>query len=311
MKQTPLRNSLRACTFDGSAHAAMLGFGEAYFPAFAVALGAAPLQVGLLATVPVLVGACFQTFTPRLAALTGYKRWVVVSAALQSLTFIPIALLARHTGMGFWSLLAWVCLYWALALGLNPAWNVWMGRMIPALVRSRYFGRRNVPVQILLFVSLVGGGLLLHFSERLGWGVAIGFVALFAMAAASRLISVWFLTRQHEPAATEIKVTPLSGVVRALPRQPYGRVIRLIVAMHASVNISAAYFTPYMLQELNLSYAEFTLLNAATLVTRVLASSYWAEIARSFGNRQPCRFRRSCSYRSPACGWSRATSPIS
>jgi len=286
MKQSRLRTSLRACTFDGTAHAAMVGFGETYFPAFALALGASPFQVGLLATVPVLVGACFQIVTPRLAAKTGYKGWVVVSAILQSLTFIPIALSADQSDRSFWFLLGWVCLYWALALGLNPAWNVWMGRMIPALVRSRYFGRRNVPIQIMLFGSLVSGGLLLHYAPSLGLRVTAAFVVLFGCAAVSRMISVWYLTRQHMPLSGVMKPTRMAHVVRALPQQPYGRVIRLIVLMHASVHISAAYFTPFMLQELALSYAEFTVLNAATMVTRVLASSYWAEIARSFGNRR-------------------------
>jgi MFS family permease len=286
MKRSPLRDSLRACTYDGTAHAAMIGFGETYFPAFALALGASPLQVGLLASLPILVGAVFQTFTPRLAARTGNKRWVVVSAALQSLTFIPIALSAGRAEVGFWHLLGWVCLYWALALGLSPPWNVWMGRMIPALVRSRYFGRRNVPIQIMLFVSLVGGGLFLHWVERRRQEAVLGFVILFALAAVSRMVSTWYLSRQHEPRSGEVKPTPLSRVVRGMPHQAYGRVIRLIVAMHACVHISAAYFTPFMLQELDLSYGEFTVLNAATLVTRVLASSYWAEIARAFGNRR-------------------------
>jgi MFS family permease len=286
MRGSQLRRSLRACTFDGTAHAAMVGFGETYFPAFALMLGASPVQVGLLVTVPILAGACFQTFSPRLAGLVGNKSWVVTSAILQSLTFIPIAWMAKGPDVGFGYLLGWVCLYWVLALGLNPPWNVWMGRMIPSLVRSRYFGRRNVPIQIMLFVSLVGGGLLLHLFEISVWGSAAGFVVLFALALASRLVSAWFLTRQHEPPHGDIKVVRLSRVVRALPREPYGRVIRLIVVMHACVHISAAYFTPFMLQQLNLSYAEFTVLNAATLVTRVLSSSYWAEIARNFGNRR-------------------------
>lgn len=264
----------------------MVGFGEIYFPAFGLVLGASPFQVGLLATLPILVGSCFQLVTPRLAAFVGNKRWVVASAVLQALTFVPIAVLAESAGDRFWYLLGWVSLYWALALGISPPWNVWMGRMIPALVRSRYFGRRNVPVQIMLFIALVSGGFIVHYAERSSLGAATGFAALFAFAAVSRLVSAWFLSRQPEPPAGPIKVARLGHVVRDLRQRPYGRVIRLIVMMHACVHISAAYFTPFMLQELQLSYAAFTFLNAATLVARVLASSYWAEIARNFGNRR-------------------------
>jgi MFS family permease len=41
-----------------------------------------------------------------------------------------------------------------------------------------------------------------------------------------------------------------------------------------------------MLDELRLSYAEFTLLNAAVALSRMISSAYWGEIARTYGNRR-------------------------
>jgi hypothetical protein len=76
----------------------------------------------------------------------------------------------------------------------------------------------------------------------------------------------------------------LRKVIVGLPQHPYGRVIRLIVLMNAAAYVCAAYFTPFMLTELKLSYAQFTVLNATILVARLLSSAYWGEIVRNFGN---------------------------
>lgn len=265
----------------------MVGFGETYFPAFALLLGATSFQAGLLTTLPLLAGALFQLVTPYGAGLLGNKRWVVISAFLQALTFVPIALSLSAGEFAYPWLLGWVCVYWALALGINPAWNVWMGRLVPVSVRSTYFGRRNVPIQMALFLSLVGGGVLLHYAERSDWGAATGFALILALAGLSRAISAGLLMVQLEPAAAAPpqRVRTIA-LLRRLRKEPAGRVMLLIVFMHASVFIAAPYFTPYMLESLQLSYAEFTFLNGTVVVARVLSSSYWGRTARSFGNRR-------------------------
>lgn len=100
-----LRRSLRASVLDGACHAAMLGFGELYFPAFALSLGASAYQVGLLTTVPMLIGAGAQMVSPVVARRAGDKRVVVVCAALQAATFLPVALIALTGAGGYPALL--------------------------------------------------------------------------------------------------------------------------------------------------------------------------------------------------------------
>jgi len=285
--ERPLRRSLRASTFDGTAHAAMVGLGESYFPAFALFLGATAFEAGMLTTVPLLVGSIFQLLTPYGAGLLGNKRWVVVSALLQALTFVPIALTLALGELAYGWLLAWVCAYWALALGINPAWNAWMGKLVPMRVRSTYFSRRNMPIQAALFVGLIGGGYALHLCAGSEVGAAYGFVALFTLAGMSRLVSTAFLRRQIErdAGATPQPVRTVT-LLRRISGEPAGRVILLIVCLHASVNVAAPYFTPYMLGHLELSYAQFTLLNGTVIVARLLSSAYWGRTARRFGNRR-------------------------
>lgn len=265
----------------------MVGFGETYFPAFALLLGASPLQVGIVTTVPILVGAAFQLCATAVAHRLGDRRWVIGSAGLQAAVFLPIALLTRRTAGGYSSLLAWVCLYWMLNLGINPAWNAWIARMVPPVIRSRYFGRRNVAVHSFVFLTLLAGGFLIDAAERTTLAAAAGFAATFALAGLSRLGSVWFLRQQHDP-GTGMRTNrlPYRVLLAHFTRQPYGRLILLVVLINGVVNISAAYFTPYMLHRLDLSYARFTILNGTIALARILSSRYWGEIARSYGNRR-------------------------
>ena len=63
-RASSLRTSLRASTYDGICNAVMVGFGESYFPAFALFLGASAFEAGVLATLPILVGSLFQLAVP-------------------------------------------------------------------------------------------------------------------------------------------------------------------------------------------------------------------------------------------------------
>ena len=266
----------------------MTGFGETYFPAFGLLLGASPFQVGMLTTVPMLCGAGAQLLAPRLAHRIGDRRFVIAAAVVQGLCFLPIGALALMPAPERYpQLLAWVALYWMLALGIHPVWNSWIGRVIPPRVRSRFFGGRGTAVNAALLVSTLLAGLILHFTELSPWGAASGFLALFALAGSSRLVSARYLAAQHDPqVGRPPRRPPMLAVVRGMARRPYGRLVALLVLMMGSVHLSAAYFTPYMLQRLGLSYAEYTALNAAVLFARIISSAYWGEMARRFGHRR-------------------------
>ncbi len=266
----------------------MLGLGELYLPAFALVLGASPFEVGLLTTVPMLVGSVFQIAVPAFTRRTGNRAWVVGSAVAQALTFLPILALAFGvTGHAYPRLLLWVCVYWALSLGINPAWNAWMARMLPAAIRSRYFGRRNGWIQASLLGALLLAGSIVEGAKSARLGVATGFVFIFGLACVLRLGSAGLLSLQHEPPeAVRPPHEPEAGW-RALGRHhPAWRLIAVLVLVMGAVNISASYFTPYMLEELGLSYIEVTGLNVVMVLARIVSSRRWGDIAHRFGSRR-------------------------
>src|SRR3989338_648195 len=112
-----VRASLGASIRDGGAYGLMVGVGESYLPAFALAAGMSAVATGLVSVVPVLVGSIFQLFNSRLARRLGsLKRWVVGCASLQA---VSLVLFAAYAGTG-WApqaaVFATASLYWAAGL---------------------------------------------------------------------------------------------------------------------------------------------------------------------------------------------------
>ena len=68
----------------------MVGIGETYFAAFALALGTGETFAGLVATLPMLAGAALQLATPWcLQRARSYKKWVILCASLQAAASAP------------------------------------------------------------------------------------------------------------------------------------------------------------------------------------------------------------------------------
>src|SRR4051794_29789154 len=98
LRRVPPRDDLAASVGDAAALAVMIGLGETYFAAYALALGTGETFAGLVATLPMLAGATLQLATPRfLARQKSYKKWVVACVALQaaSLLLMPLAAFFR------------------------------------------------------------------------------------------------------------------------------------------------------------------------------------------------------------------------
>ena len=85
------RRDLGLSLWDGVFFSLMVGLGETYLPAFALALGHGEVLAGLVASVPMLIGGVVQLVAPRAVhALGSHRRWVVMLAGLQAAVFAPL-----------------------------------------------------------------------------------------------------------------------------------------------------------------------------------------------------------------------------
>lgn len=280
-----VRRDLRAIRRDGMAFALMVGIGETYLPAFVLAIGGGEVEAGLVATLPLLVGALIQLVSPRAVERLGsQKRWVVLCARLQAASFLPLALLCFVEAAPVAGVFVLASAYWAAGMGTTAAWNTWVETLVPRPERERFFARRARVGQMALLASVLAGGALLEAgmsqSRPLG-----AFAVLFALAAAFRLASARYLASQSEPVAlpAQLQHVGFAGFLRGLRQGAGSRLLSYTLTTQLVVHVAAPFFTPYMLEQLSLSYAAFTAITAAAFLGRILALPLLGRLAHRVG----------------------------
>jgi MFS family permease len=263
----------------------MVGFGETYIPAFALAVGAGEILSGLVTTLPMMAGGLLQLFSSSASHWArSRRRWVVATAAGQGLAFFILAAGAACAWMPAWLLFAVATLYWATGLATGPAWNSWIDTLIPARLRAGFFARRTRLAQAALVLGIVLGGFALNRfanSDQL----LPAFAFIFTAAGVARLLSAAALACQREPILPRSADRPptLMRSLRDLRSSPVRHLFRFLLAIQASVYISAPFFNAYMLVRLELSYGEYLVVLATAYVAKVVALSFLGGVARRIG----------------------------
>jgi MFS family permease len=273
---------------DGVAFSVMVGIGESYLPAFALALGHGDVVSGLVATVPMLAGALLQLASPSaVGLLDSHRRWIVLCASLQALCFVPLVVAALSHEMDLLLLYATASLYWGLGMSTGPAWTTWASSLVPRRLRPAFFANRARAAQLALVLGLGSGGLILQLGKGRGAEFE-GYALIFALALVARGVSAAFLYAQREPRTLEVGETSISpAIVRKHVRTGgHGRLLLFLLAFQMGVMIASPYFTPFMLSELDLSYLEFTILTATAFGARVFTLPFLGRYVRRVGTKR-------------------------
>lgn len=279
-----LQSNLERSSWDGACFGAMVGLGETFFPAFALALGMGETAAGLIASVPVAAGGVMQLVSLRLMHLfKTEQRWVVTCATIQASAFVPLVVAALLGHIPFALLLLIAVCYWTGGLASGPAWNTWMESIVPASVRAIYFARRSRLQQLATLFGLLAGGSMLHVVDPKN-GTMYGFAMLFAFAAFFRFASVTFLaTIRPDGRWTQVAPRDPSHSKPKRSANSGRRLIIYLVFVQACVHISGPFFAPFMLEQLEVNYLYFVYLLAVGFLSRVVTLSFWSRIAKNFG----------------------------
>lgn len=280
-----VRRDLRLSTADAMLFSVMVGCGEAYFVAFALAVGMGELLAGLLSSIPLLAGALLQLASPwAVRKLGSHKRWVVLTCSLQALSFVPLAVAAFMGQMPAWLMFVCVGLYWAFNLGSAPAWNTWIGTVVPKGVRTKYFASRTRAAQAVMLFSLIGAGLLLHFGRH-GDSYSWVYGALFVIAGLSRLGSTICHTKISEPVPMPPgqRTVPFRAFLKGPKAVSGGRLLLYMLVLQVCVQVSGPFFGPYMLENLQFEYTTFAGLLCCGYIGRVLAMPLIGRFAQRYG----------------------------
>lgn len=283
--KSPLRRDLAACSRDGQFFSVMVGMGESYLAAFVLAAGLGQISSGLIGTVPIVLGGILQLISPFATRRLGSNRlWVVSCATTQALSFLTLSLVAYLQINSTVVIFATASLYWGAGLGAGPAWNTWVGTVIPSRIRSRYFACRTRVTQICVLGGFLTAGIALQ------WGVGLlsahkTFAILFLIAAVARFASVSFLLQQTEPVRPE-RQSPFRSVRELFTRFTTSRILVFQLAVQFSVQIAGPYFSPYLLAVQKFEYWQYAALIATAFIAKIVTVPLMGKLADKMGARR-------------------------
>ena len=267
--------SLRLSLVDAFLCSLMIGAGETYLPAYSLSIGMGEIFAGILSTLPIVSGAFLQLITPRgLQRVQSHKHWVVASATLQALTFIPLVYFSATRAPNFWMLFLILTLYWGSGFAAGPAWNYWMGRLVQVEEGNKYFARRAQVTQFGVLLGLVLGGIALHNKVEIGPFSSV-FTLLFVFAFACRLFSSFILSSQYF--APEWRDSPKLGFRASWSvfwRNKSKRQFFLrLVPFQMAVFISSPFVAPYMIAQVHMDYGTYMVAIGLLFVGKIITLS--------------------------------------
>jgi MFS family permease len=283
------KQSLKYSIWSGAFYSAMYGFGESFFSAFAVFLQSTNIQLGLLGSLPRVVGYLSQLFSNRLINLfKSRKRLVCGGVFLQALTHIPILLTFFMGYAKVYYLLLFISLYWIFGSVITPAWSSWMGDLVKENQRGVYFGKRNKISGITSMAVYLAAGLILYFFNT-GLGKQyLGFVAIFSLALVARLFSFMFLSKKYDPGYKLLPENHFSfmSFVKEARFNNFGRFVIFLALMNFSIYLASPFFAAYMLYDVKLNYLAYAIVNGTMLMVKYITMPLWGRLSDKYGTKK-------------------------
>lgn len=282
---------LRKPIIEGLLSAIMSGSGEAYLSAYAIFLGATALEAGLVTALPPLIGSLvLLAFLNRIAKTQSRVETLANLSACQALLWTPMALLAfipESSSTIILLLIVLTTIHYGISAVLSPIWNSLMGDIVPAEIRGTYFGQRNKIVLLSSLVATTGAGVLLqYFKDQhiTKWG----YLFIFITAGVARFASSWMLKRYPESGTAEGLDDPFTFTefLRRSHRSNFLKFTTFVGIYNFTVFISAPFVAYYLLEGLQYTYVEFTLVVSFSIFAQLMTMQRWGRLADEFGTKK-------------------------
>ena len=252
---------------------------------FAVkALGWSDRGVGLLAAMPFL---CLFLQPP--ITLLLQRRW-----SLHDIMFVaflvnalPWMLTLTFPWLGAEKHVIFAAVVFVSNLGnavCGVAWSASISELVPLNIRGRYFGTRNLMFGFWSLLAVLAAGLL---AERFGNALWI-FGIIFSVAACSRLIGLFFLTRMKFPARVmepQPQRAPLDTFTAVFRDRNFTRLLLFTGLFGFFFNAGQPFYSVFVLKGLPLTLGDLAVLTTIQTLGLLTALRTWGVLVDRFGNK--------------------------
>lgn len=283
-------HAMKLSVVEGSVQSAASNSSVSFMTPFALAIGSNSFHIGLLSSLVSLVGPLGQWKGSKLMEKYSRKKILMNVKLFQTLLWILVIGLAYLFWKGLlvpylpYLLIAiWaVIMQFIFGMG-HVSWFSWMGDLVPAKIRGKYFAERNKITGFVGLVVFLGAAFILDVFKTKGY-VLLGFSVLFGVAMVLRLVSRYLIGKQFNP-QFRVKKGYYFGFGSFVKNYDnYGKFAFYQAVFYFSVMISAPFFAVYMLEDLGFSYFTFTAVSVSSLVFFLVFSPLAGKFSDKYGN---------------------------
>jgi len=265
---------------QGGLWAAFDGLTSAYLVAFALALGASNIVVGLLGALPWLASMLTQIPGSELAQHFHRKHVYVLFSLIGRLFWIPI--LAAPFIFAKPLILIIIC-YLIVKLGetiSEPAYTSLLADVVPPKNFGDFNSKRYRLIALFGMIALPLGGLWLKQFPKES---PVGFAIMFAFGILLAILCTLIMLRVKEPAYKDHHHHAIKEFFTL--DGPIKKFVIFGTAFNFAFMIASPFFAVYMLKDLEISYEYFGIATAIATLSQVVFSHYIGKLTDKYGDK--------------------------
>jgi MFS family permease len=294
--RTSVRQSLRASTADGGLSTVFSNItGGVLLSNFLLDLGASPIEIGMLASLPMLTN-LLQPLGALLSNRTNsrhnYGLWIFLPARLIWLLLLAgIIFVDRYHGKS--KQLVYLTLFLLLAsnsLGAlgGASWMSWLAALVPPTLRGRYYSIRNIAASLANLICLpIGSFIVSHWqgSEIAGYGIVLGMGIIAGLGSLGCQQFMIDVNPQDYQSQEQQKSSLFTGLTTALADSNLIVLLIYLAIWAFAVNLSTPFFNLYMLNNLQVDLNWVALFSSLGSGANMLMLLVWGRAIDRVGSR--------------------------
>ena len=295
LSEKEVQRGLRNVIGDGLATQVMSTLtGSVFLVAFALALGASDLIIGLLAAIPPLSG-IMQIPTIYLVERFRTRRSITMIASALSRAFLLLIACIPFIvpfNLALPIVLAALVLNSLLANVGGCSFNSWMHDLVPQASLGRFFSKKMLLSTAVAIPTALTAGYFLDWWKGSFPDLELGgYAILFACGFIAGMLGVLQISRIPEPRMTSAEKMPKFGELLKQPFQDanFKNLIWFLTSWNFAVNLALPFLTVYMLRGLGMDMTMVVMLTALQQLTMVAFFKVWGSLSDKYSNKSVLR----------------------
>ncbi|HSW57319.1 MAG TPA: MFS transporter [Dehalococcoidales bacterium] len=289
-------HGLRMLTLEGMTSAGFTSITTSgLLAAFALALGANNMQIGILAAIPFLMQLLQIPAILLVERLRRRKAIAVTTWFVAQLFWFPMALIPFFfevpSAAAISALLVLLAIRGVFSAVTNCSWNSWIRDLVPQAILGRFFSRRLALSTAMAAVYGLAAAFFVDYwrgqageeSSIMGYTYVLLFGAFFIGMA-----SPIFMARMPEPVmpkATGEQPSLWTTLITPLRDRNFRQLLKFLLTWSFALNMAVPFFAVYMLQRLGLPLSWVIGLSVLSQFFNILFLRVWGPLADRFGSK--------------------------